>query len=339
MKIEFKNSNDTFLKDILNKHLPIVFKRIDLFNLESYKPFFILRNLKKDNGKFRYLLKNVISEPLFLIYAYRTIVNVTDNITGFDLINQITLNEMDIDWFIGLSEKLKKGKFNWSFNHRAYACEKESGQKLLRIGFSGDKIVQKAIYLAFFEIYENKLNYFSDYSHGFRYNRNCHSALHQIKFGWNDINWYIEFDFKKAFNLLKRDKLIELIKVDIQDQALFSLLYKMFKIKIRDKKKIVTCKENVVKGNILSPLLLNIYLTPLDKYSKTLIKTYNVIKKSKRNPEFYRLTSLTTKERLEHSSHETTLKLKQLKRIYKGIPKHMHDASFARVRDCTFGSF
>ena len=84
MKIEFRNSGDTSSKDMLNKYLPIVFKRIDLFNLESYKPFFILRNLRKGNGKFRYLLKNVISEPLFLIYAYRVIASVTGNMTPFN---------------------------------------------------------------------------------------------------------------------------------------------------------------------------------------------------------------------------------------------------------------
>ena len=60
---------------------------------------------------------------------------------------------------------------------------KAGGEKLLDISSSRDKIVQKAIYLAFLEIYENKLKYFSDRSHGFRSNRNCHSALCQIKFG------------------------------------------------------------------------------------------------------------------------------------------------------------
>jgi hypothetical protein len=183
MKIKFKNLSNIFSKDILNKRLPIVFKQINLFNLELYKPFFILRNLKKDNGKFRYLLKNVISEPLFLMYAFKTIANMMDNTLAFNLNSKIILDGMDIDWFMDISKKLKKGTFDWSFNRRTYIPQKVGGEKVLNISFSRDTIVQKAIYLTFFEIYENKLNYFSDYSHGFRLNKNCHSALHQIKFG------------------------------------------------------------------------------------------------------------------------------------------------------------
>lgn len=112
MKIKTKNLNDIFFKNISNKHLPIVSKRINLFNLKSYKPFFILRNLKKENGKFRYLLKNVISEPLFLIFAYKTIINITSSMKLSNLISKITLNAIDSDWFIDISKNLKKGTFN-----------------------------------------------------------------------------------------------------------------------------------------------------------------------------------------------------------------------------------
>jgi len=40
--------------------------------------------------------------------------------------------------------------------------------------------MQKKIYLVFFEIM--KIKHFSRYSHSFRPNINCHTALHQIKF-------------------------------------------------------------------------------------------------------------------------------------------------------------
>jgi hypothetical protein len=124
---------------------------------------------------------------------------------------------------------------------------------------------------------------------------------------------------------------MELIKADIQDQVLFSLLSKMFKIKTQN-----VHKEVVVQDNILLPLLLNIYFTPLDKYSKTLSKTYNVNKKFKRNPKYYRLTFLTKEEKFKLFSGKAELKLKQLKKVYKGIPKDLCEAN--RVSDCIFDS-
>lgn len=178
MKIEFRNPSDVLLRNILNKYVPIVLKRIHLYNLESYKSFFILRNLKKKNSKFRYLLKNVISEPLFLIYAYKIIASKSGNMTPSDLISKTTLDGIDIDWLLNNSKKLKQNKFNWSFNCRTYIPKKAGGERPLNMVSPRKKIVQKAIYLVFLIVYENKLNYFSDYSHGFRLNRSCHLALH-----------------------------------------------------------------------------------------------------------------------------------------------------------------
>lgn len=63
----------------------------NIYNLESYKSFFILNNLTKKNEKFRYLLKNIISEPLFLIYAYKTLTKLNYNVS-YDLISKNILN-------------------------------------------------------------------------------------------------------------------------------------------------------------------------------------------------------------------------------------------------------
>jgi hypothetical protein len=89
-------SNTTFLKKNPKKFSITNFKYIDLNNFESFKSFFLLNNIKKENNKFRFLLKNIIANPLFLIYSYKTIVNNTNNITPFELINNITLRKINI---------------------------------------------------------------------------------------------------------------------------------------------------------------------------------------------------------------------------------------------------
>lgn len=72
------------------------FKHIDLNNFESFKSFFILNNIRKKNNKFRFLLKNIVANPIFLIYSYITIIYNTNNMTPFELINNITLSKTNI---------------------------------------------------------------------------------------------------------------------------------------------------------------------------------------------------------------------------------------------------
>ena len=96
----------------MNKYLSIKFNKIDIYNLELYKPFFILKNLKKIEGKYRYLLKNIISELLLLMYAYKSIASVLGNLILADLMRNIILDNINIDCFLNANKKLKKSKFN-----------------------------------------------------------------------------------------------------------------------------------------------------------------------------------------------------------------------------------
>ena len=47
--------------------------------LKDQKSFILLKNLKKNNGKFRYLLKNVIAEDNFLLYVYKTMIIIPNH--------------------------------------------------------------------------------------------------------------------------------------------------------------------------------------------------------------------------------------------------------------------
>ena len=49
MKIKCRNPSDILSKDTL--YLPIVFKRSNLYSLESYKSLFRFRYFSKDNSK------------------------------------------------------------------------------------------------------------------------------------------------------------------------------------------------------------------------------------------------------------------------------------------------
>lgn len=74
---------------------PDIFQKINVYNLKSYKFFFILQNLKRNNSKYESLLKNIISEPLFLIYVYKAILDRKNHIAFKDLSHKAVLKEIN----------------------------------------------------------------------------------------------------------------------------------------------------------------------------------------------------------------------------------------------------
>lgn len=130
----------------------------------------------------------------------------------------------------------------------------------LTIGNPRDKIIQKAIYLILEEIYENKEKFFLDSSHGFRPNKSCHTALQEIKKTWTAIPWFINIDIKDAFGTINRNILISRLKLKIKDQRLFEILSKMLTANILSLINIWDETSGVPQGNILSPILAQIYI-------------------------------------------------------------------------------
>lgn len=266
--------------------------------LTDQTPFILLKNLKKNDGKFRYLLKNVIAEENFLLYAYKTMIIIPNYIIHLDFIDETLTKRINIKWFVNLSETLKNETFNWNGSREIYTKQSFKSNRSINIDSYKDKIVQKAIYLVFLEIYENKLHCFPTHSHGYRPSKNKHSALHEIKFSWQAINWYLKFDLKKAFYSLKQKTFIKLLKTNIHDKALFSLLHKIFEAKIlsKKKKKPFCLLNSSHYNNLLALFLSQIYLSPLDNYARNLNEKYGIGKKSFKNNISNKLTILIKKK-------------------------------------------
>jgi len=59
---------------------------------------------------------------------------------------------------------------------------------------------------------------FSDFSHGFRPSRSCHSALRYIKTDFESASWYIEGDISKCFDSINHNILMSIIEDKIIDR-------------------------------------------------------------------------------------------------------------------------
>lgn len=270
--LKYKIGFFRFSNNHLNRFWPTINKQIDLYNLKFYKPFFRLRNLKKNSDKFRYILKNVISEPLFLFYTYKDIINNSNRATMFKINNKITCKHIKFDWFLRNSKKLKNNRFNLKFN---YLFNKSIKIKRLDANFSENKLVQQAIYLTLMRIYKYKLKYFPKHPYHDQFNVSYYhySILNKIKLTWTSVNWCIKFNFRKYVSFFKKKALINIIQKEIQDQSLLSMLYKIFK------------KKEIIFNSPLLQLLRSMYFSPFYKHIWNFIKTFNLKKEKFVNNE------------------------------------------------------
>ena len=143
----------------------------------------------------------------------------------------------------------------------------------------------------------------------------------------------MEFDLNKAFDTINRKILINILEEEIKDQALMTLINKMFNAKVLKGKELLSLSVGVPQGNILSPLLSNIYFSKLDEKVESLITKYNKGDKPTRNLKYYKAIQLTEEEK----AGKTVLQINQIKKRKtlaarkEGLTPTIHDEKYCRV--------
>lgn len=122
-----------------------------------------------------------------------------------------------------------------------------------------DKIVQvgiKRILEAIFEVD------FCESSYGFRPNRSCHSALDVLgkTIMTKPVNAIVDMDIEKFFDTIDRKWMMECLKQRINDLSLLRLIVRFQKAGVIEEGKYIDVDKGTVQGNVLSPILANIYL-------------------------------------------------------------------------------
>lgn len=126
-----------------------------------------------------------------------------------------------------------------------------------------DRTIQQAIAGPISDIYEE---IFSEYSYGFRPNRSCHDAIGQALAYLNDTyEWVIDIDIEQFFDKVNHDKLIQILREQVNDSATLNLIRKYLKAGVMEQGLVKATKTGVPQGGPLSVVLSNIYLDKLDK--------------------------------------------------------------------------
>ncbi len=139
----------------------------------------------------------------------------------------------------------------------------DGGVRNLGIPCVIDRFIQQAINQVLTPIYEKQ---FSDYSYGFRPNRDCHKAINKsLEYLNEGYTVIVDMDLEKFFDKVNHDKLMQVINNTIKDSDLLSIIRKYLVSGIMINGVVIESDEGTPQGGPLSPLLSNIILNELDK--------------------------------------------------------------------------
>jgi RNA-directed DNA polymerase len=139
---------------------------------------------------------------------------------------------------------------------------KRSEKRPLGIPTVRDRVVQTALRNVMEPIFEKD---FAEHSYGFRPGRGCKDALRRVdRLLKEDYTWVVDADLKSYFDTIPHKRLIEAVAEKISDGRVLELIEGFLKQEVMEPMKSWQPERGTPQGAVMSPLLSNIYLDPLD---------------------------------------------------------------------------
>ena len=162
-----------------------------------------------------------------------------------------------------LSEVLRTGSYRPRPIRRAY-IDKPGGQEKRPLGIPcvRDRVVQGALRVVIEPIFENV---FVSHSYGFRPRRGCKDALREVeRLLRAGYRYVVDADIKAYFDNIPHGPLMADIGRYIADGRVLELIQSFLKQDILEDMVLWTPEKGSPQGAVVSPLLANLYLHPVD---------------------------------------------------------------------------
>jgi RNA-directed DNA polymerase len=171
---------------------------------------------------------------------------------------------------LAVNEHLRKGSYQPKPVKRVWIEKPGSAEKRpLGIPTVTDRVVQAAVKMVIEPIFENR---FAKHSHGFRPGRGCKDALRRVDDLLEAGNTHVvDVDIKGYFDAIPHDRLMALVREHLADGRVLGLVEGFLKQGVMEGAELAKTMEDMPEETsegtpqgVISPLLANIYLDPLD---------------------------------------------------------------------------
>jgi RNA-directed DNA polymerase len=226
----------------------------------------MLETLLKDRvrgGKWHTLIDKVFSE-LNLFCSARKVLG-KKGAAGVDRQTVGDFAEQEREELQRLHEQLREGKYSPALVRRTWIPKPGSSEKRpLGIPTVRDRVVQTALVHVIEPIMDAT---FHQRSFGFRHGRGCHDALRCVEELLEAGYVYVvDADLKGYFDTIPKARLLEIVQQKISDRRVLDLVKALLDQGILEEMRSWTPEAGVPQGAVLSPVMANAYLNPLDHH-------------------------------------------------------------------------